>query len=66
MFPATSSQNEGYNEKLKSLFNQTDTISPMRIILLHPENLMDVGSNDEYLDSQFGLVDSILDEKIRV
>lgn len=64
VFPATSSRSEGYSEKLKNLFNQTDTISPMREILLHPDDLMDVGSNDEYLDSQFGLVDSILDEKL--
>lgn len=64
VFPATSSQEKGYNEELREVFNQTDTISPIREILLNPSNLMDSNSEDTYYDSQFGLVDSILEKKM--
>ncbi len=64
VFPATSSQEKGYNAELRDVFNQTDTISPIREILLYPSNLMDSNSEDTYYDSQFGLVDSILDKKM--
>ena len=64
VFPATSSQGEEYSSELRKVFDQTDTISPIREILLNPSNLMDSNSEDTYYDSQFGLVDSILDKKM--
>ena len=64
VFPASNSQNKGYSNELRVLFNQTDTISPMRETLVDPSHLIDAGSHDAYLDSQFGLVDSILDVKL--
>ena len=35
-------------------------------ILLRPDRLVTGDSNDVYLDSQFGLMDAILDEKMGV
>ena len=64
VFPAISSQEDGYNGELRNVFEQTETISPIREILLNPSNLMDSNSEDTYYDSQFGLVDSILDKKM--
>ena len=64
VFPATSSQGEEYSSELRKVFDQTDTISPIREILLNPSNLLDSNSEDTYYDSQFGLVDSILDKKM--
>lgn len=64
VFPAASSKVEGYSDELRSVFNQTDTISLMRETLLDPGRLMVACSHDDYLDSQFGLVDALLDEKL--
>lgn len=64
VFPATNSQSKGYSEELRTLFNQTETISPMQENLLNPSNSIDSISDDVYLNSHFGLIDSILDEKL--
>ena len=64
VFPAASSKNEGYNDELRNVFNQTDTISLLHEMILTPERLMNSGSKDVYLSSQFGLIDAILDEKL--
>lgn len=64
VFPVITLQDKGYSAELRSVFIQTETISPMREILLAPSNLMDSNSEDPYYDSQFGLVDSILDKKM--
>ena len=64
VFPAASTQDKGYSEELRELFNQTETISPMRENLLNPSNSIDSISDDAYLNSHFGLIDSILDEKM--
>ena len=64
VFPAASSKNEGYSDELRSVFNQTDTISLLHEMILTPERLMHSGSKDIYLSSQFGLIDAILDEKL--
>ena len=64
VFPATNSQSKGYSEELRILFNQTETISPMQENLLNPSNSIDSISDDVYLNSHFGLIDSILDEKL--
>jgi hypothetical protein len=62
VFPAASSKDEGYSEELKKIFHQTETISLMHETLLRPGRIMSACSGDIYLDSQFGLVDAILDE----
>ena len=64
VFPAASTQNEGYSEELRKVFNQTETISPMRESLRNPSNFIDSISEDLYINSHFGLIDSILDEKM--
>lgn len=64
VFPATSSKSEGYHDKLRNLFNQTETVSLMHETLLDPEKLMVGFDMDVYLKSQFGLMDSILDKKL--
>lgn len=64
VFPAASSVSEGYNDKLRSIFNQTETVSLLHEIILKPERLMNSRSSDSYLSSQFGLLDAILDEKL--
>ena len=62
--PMPSSSEVGYNDKMRNLFNQTDSISLLNQMVLHPERLMNACSGDAYLDSQFGLIDSILDVKL--
>ena len=59
-----SSSEVGYNDKMRNLFNQTDSISLLNQTVLHPVCLMNACSGDPYLDSQFGLIDSILDVKL--
>lgn len=66
VFPAAASQSQGYNADLQALFVQTETIKMEREILLKPERLVQGDSNEPYLDSQFGLMDSFLDEKLGV
>ncbi len=66
VFPAASSQDSGYNEQLRKQFVQTETTTMQHAILLRPDRLVTGDSNDVYLDSQFGLMDAILDEKMGV
>ena len=53
-----------YNDVLRDIFNQTETVSLMHETLLKPELLVNTGGEDCYLVSQFGLMDAILDEKL--
>lgn len=64
VFPAASSKTEGFSDELRKAFNQTETISLLHETILAPERLMNSGSKDVYLSSQFGLIDAILDEKM--
>lgn len=64
VFPAASAEKSGYNTLLKDLFVQTDTTTMFKETLLHPEKLMSGDSDDVYLDSQFGLMDAYLDNKM--
>ena len=64
VFPAASSKSEGYSDDLRKVFNQTETVSLLHETILNPERLMNSGSSDIYLSSQFGLMDAILDEKL--
>ena len=64
VFPAASSKSEGYNDDLRKFFNQTETVSLLHETILNPGRLMNSSSKDNYLSSQFGLMDSILDEKL--
>ena len=64
VFPAASTQDNGYSNELRKVFNQTETISPMRENLRNPSNFIDSFSEDPYVNSHFGLIDSILDEKL--
>lgn len=64
VFPAASSNSKGYSDDLRKVFNQTETVSLLHETVLNPERLMNSGSRDIYLSSQFGLIDAILDEKL--
>lgn len=64
VFPAALSKSEGYNDVLRDIFNQTETVSLMHETLLKPELLINTSSEDRYLISQFGLMDAILDKKL--
>ncbi len=64
VFPAASSEENGYNQSLRDLFVQTETISLFKETLLQPSKLISGNSDDVYLDSQFGLMDACLDEKM--
>ena len=64
VFPAASSMCEGYNEELKAMFNQTETVSLMHETLLDTAQLMGAIGTDVYLKSQFGKMDAILDKKL--
>ena len=64
VFPAAESQKEGYSTKLKAFFTRTKTVAMFREKLLSVERLITGGNNDAYLDSQFGLMDALLDEKM--
>lgn len=64
VFPAASSDNSGFNSQLKSLFKQTETTTMFNETLLAPEKIITGNSHDVYLDSQFGLMDAFLDEKM--
>ena len=60
VFPAASSKSEGYSDDLRKVFNQTETVSLLHETILNPERLMNSGSSDIYLSSQFGLLDEKL------
>lgn len=64
VFPAASPEKEGFSRLLKSVFNQTKTTTMFIENLLSPDKLVAGSSNDVYLDSQFGLMDAYLDEKM--
>lgn len=64
VFPAAASSHDGFNEELRGLFTQTETTTMERESLLTPDRLVQGDNNEEYLDSQFGLMDAILDEKL--
>lgn len=64
VFPMPSSVEEGYDSKVRAFFNQTESISLLRETILDPSLLMSSCSDDVYLDSQFGLIDSLLDNKL--
>lgn len=64
VFPAASSENVGLSSLLKSVFNQTETTTMFIENLLSPDKLVSGSNNDVYLDSQFGLMDAYLDEKM--
>lgn len=64
VFPAASPNKTGYNKLLQGLFVQTDTVAMFKEILRTPDRLIGGGSDDVYLDSQFGLMDAFLDEKM--
>jgi len=64
VFPAGSSEKRGQNALLKDVFVQTDATTMFKETLLHPEKLMMGNSDDVYLDSQFGLMDAFLDDKM--
>lgn len=64
VFPAASTENSGFSSLLKSVFNQSETTTMMIETLLSPDKLVSGRSNDVYLDSQFGLMDAYLDERM--
>lgn len=64
VFPAASPDDSGYNRLLKELFVQTNTTSMFKETLLNPDKLIGGINKDVYLDSQFGLMDAFLDEKM--
>lgn len=64
VFPAASPDKAGYNKPLQDLFVQTNTVAMFNEILRNPDKLIGGISDDEYLDSQFGLMDAFLDEKM--
>lgn len=64
VFPAASAEESGFNSQLKSMFRQTDTTTLFNENLLTPNKIVSGNSHDRYLDSQFGLMDSYLDEKM--
>lgn len=66
VFPMPSSKNKGYNDAIRTIFNQTDTISLFRETILDPSLLMSSYSTDTYLNSQFGLIDSLLDVRLGI
>ena len=64
VFPAASAETTGYNILLRDMFIQTETVAMFKEILHTPDKLIGGISDDEYLDSQFGLMDAFLDEKM--
>ena len=64
VFPAASSGKSGYHQLLRDLFVQTDIVTMFKETLLQPNKLMSGDNDDVYLDSQFGLMDACLDEKM--
>lgn len=64
VFPAASADKNGYNQLLRDLFIQTDATTMFKETLLHPDKLISGDSHDVYLDSQFGLMDAFLDDKM--
>ncbi len=66
VFPALSSKCDGYCEELRSAFSQSETVSLLQETLLRPDRIMSGCNKDLYLNSQFGLMDAILDEKLGI
>ena len=66
VFPALSSECDGYCEELRSVLSQTETVSLLQETLLRPDRIMSGCNKDIYLNSQFGLMDAILDEKLGI
>ena len=64
VFPAASAEKSGHNTLLRDLFVQTNPTSMFKETLLHPEKLVSGDSHDVYLDSQFGLMDAFIDDKM--
>ncbi|MBR5907048.1 MAG: hypothetical protein IKZ50_01480 [Bacteroidales bacterium] len=64
VFPAAESQKAGYSNSLKSFFSRTNTIAMFREKLLSLNRLIEGNNDDAYLNSQFGLMDALLDEKM--
>lgn len=64
VFPAASGEAVGYNTLLQNLFIQTDVTTMFKEMLLNPDKLISGDSKDVYLDSQFGLLDAFLDNKM--
>lgn len=64
VFPAATPDDSGYSRLLKELFLQTETVSMFKETLLSPDKLIGCINKDVYLDSQFGLMDAFLDEKM--
>lgn len=64
VFPASSAEESGFNSELKALFKQTATTTLFNENLLTPNKIVSGNSHDRYLDSQFGLMDAYLDEKM--
>lgn len=64
VFPAAESQKEGYSTRLKTYFKSTKTVAMFKEKLVSVERLISGGNDDAYLDSQFGLMDALLDEKM--
>ena len=64
VFPAASTEKAGFSGLLKSVFKQSETTTMFTESLLSPDKLVAGSSNDVYLDSQFGLMDAYLDEKM--
>lgn len=64
VFPAASPERKGFSSQLKKVFCQTETTTMFIENLRSPDKLVAGSSNDIYLDSQFGLMDAYLDEKM--
>lgn len=64
VFPAASSEKSGYNKLIRDVFIQTDVTTMFKEMLLHPDKLMAGDNDDTYLDSQFGLMDAFLDDRM--
>ena len=64
VFPAAGAKNDGFSDTLKNAFIQTETKAMFKETLLHPGKQISGNSHDDYLDSQFGLMDALLDEAL--
>lgn len=64
VFPAAESKIEGHSERLKSYFKQTTSVAMFREKLVSLTRLISGENDDVYLNSQFGLMDALLDEKL--
>lgn len=64
VFPAAESQKSGISRRLMDCFTYSEPVAMFREKLLSVERLIAGGNDDAYLDSQFGLMDALLDEKM--